>query len=113
MADKWFEFNRPFTFTPDEDRRASVHYQPGKPYRVRQQCIDKALAAGAGRIVDTPQGDPRRGQQAQNIELRSPQNEAPPIAQNSPGGTGQGGGGERQEPFEDGEEGGGDEPADG
>jgi hypothetical protein len=35
-----------YTFTPDEDRRVSVKYRKGWAGTVRQQCRNKAVAAG-------------------------------------------------------------------
>lgn len=42
----WVHFLEDFIFTPDEDRRCSVKYRAGYIGIVRQQCAEKAIAAG-------------------------------------------------------------------
>lgn len=113
MADKWFEFTRDFTFVPDENTQSSVKYKAGKPYRVRQQCIDKALAVGAGKVVDTPQGSAKHGQSAQSPELRSAQQKTVEITGASATGASGGGSSERGGLCEEGEASSGSEPEDG
>jgi hypothetical protein len=54
----WVTFARDFTFTPDEDRRTAVKYLAGHAGNVRQQCADKAKAAGA---LIPPKEDPDAG----------------------------------------------------
>lgn len=115
MADtdqKWFEFDRAFTFVPDENPNSSVKYPPGV-YRVRRQCIDKALAVGAGRVVDTPQGSAQHGQSATRPELRQAEQKAVEVPASGSGGAVEGGGEKREVVREGGEETGGGEPEDG
>lgn len=113
MADKWFEFNRVFTFVPEEAPQSSVRYKPGKPYRVRQQCIDKALAVGAGMVVDTPQGNAAYGHADQSPELRSPQQKTVEISGASARGSSGSGESERRGLREESETPSGSEPEDG
>jgi len=42
----WVHFLEAYIFTPDEDRRGSVKYKAGYIGNVRQQCAEKAIAAG-------------------------------------------------------------------
>lgn len=108
---KWFEFDVPFNFVPDESPQSSVKYPPGV-YRVRQQCIEKALAAGAGRVVDTPQGSSAHGQSAKGPELRSPQQKAVAVSEPSAGSPIGSSGEEREVIRDEGEAPSGGEPAD-
>lgn len=55
---KVIRFTRPYIFTPDEDRRSAVKYPAGWTGLVRQQCVEKAIAAGAAVVVTTR--SPRR-----------------------------------------------------
>ncbi len=110
---KWFEFSRVFTFVPDESPQSSVRYMPGKPYRVRAQCIEKALAAGAGRIVETPQGSKAHGQSAKSPEFRSPDKKAHGVTPASSNRAREGDGEERSIDGEGSEETGVSEPEDG
>ena len=43
-----------YIFTPDEDRRVSVKYRARWQGRVRAQCAQKAIAAGAAEAVAPP-----------------------------------------------------------
>lgn len=53
----YVRFIRPYIFTPDEDRRCAVKYKLGFKGRVRQQCADKAIAAGAAVAIILPDPD--------------------------------------------------------
>lgn len=57
------KFSRDYIFTPDEDRRTSVKYKANWQGLVRQQCADKAIAAGAAEQVKT--ATPRRRRAAE------------------------------------------------
>lgn len=113
MGDKkWFEFDVPFNFVPDESPQSSVKY-PAGIYRVRQQCIEKALAAGVGRVVDTPQGSAAHGHTDKGPELRSPQQEAVKVSEPSAASPVGSGGSEREIIRDEGAEASGVEPSDG
>lgn len=47
-------FTADYIFTPDEDRRSSIKYKAGYSGPVRQQCADKAKAAGKAIALRTP-----------------------------------------------------------
>jgi hypothetical protein len=52
----WARFTADYIFTPDEDRRVAVKYKAGHRGPVRQQCFEKAKAAGKA-VASAP---PRR-----------------------------------------------------
>jgi len=50
-------FDKPFSFTPDADRRISVNYSAGRPYNVTRECATKATAQGVKYRLAPKEGD--------------------------------------------------------
>jgi len=75
-------FDKPFSFTPEADRRISVNYAAGKSYNVTRECATKATAQGvryrlAPKDGDEDHGDistneghgPTEGESGENAEI--------------------------------------------
>lgn len=51
----WVRFTAAHNFTPAEDRRVSILYQPGEqPISVRKDCADEAVRLGRAVRVRAP-----------------------------------------------------------